>query len=66
MKAIFEYDSVTGQITDKNGLNTYMLGMVPFKNEKESSENSISDIIKLKNAGFTADEIMQMKKLGIA
>lgn len=66
MKAIFEYDSVTGQITDKNGLNTYMLGMVPFENEKESSENSISDIIKLKNAGFTADEIMQMKKLGIA
>jgi len=66
MKAIFEYDSVTGQITDKNGLSTYMLGMAPFESEKESSENSISDIIKLKNAGFTTDEIVQMKKLGIA
>ena len=65
MKALFKYNSATGEIEDCNGLSAFMTGMVPFDNE----ENQVTDIdgmIKLKNAGFTADEIIAMKKAGIA
>lgn len=68
MKAIFEYEKVSGAITDSTGIVVYMAGMIPFEDEeKEASQsNDIDGMIKLKNAGFTAEEIIAMKKAGIA
>lgn len=47
---------------DINGLYVGILGggMIGF--EPESAASSIEDICKLKDTGFTADEIIELKK----
>lgn len=66
MKAIFEYDRNTGMVTDSVGITFCMLGFVPFEDDDASKTTDIDGMIKLKNAGFTAEEIIAMKKAGIA
>ena len=67
MKALFEFNASNGLITDSNGVTAYMLGALPFSEEAEVNQTSdIDDMIKLKNAGFTTEEIIAMKKAGIA
>lgn len=65
MKAIFDYDPVTGMIIDKQNVcvGTYA-GAIPFDEEKQSS--GVDDIIKLKNAGFTAEDIIAIKKVNLS
>lgn len=66
MKVIFEYNSGTGEIKDSAGVSIFMIGMTPFTSEdKEAQSTDIDGMIKLKNAGFTAEEIIEMKKAGI-
>jgi hypothetical protein len=68
MKAIFEYCKETGEIKDKNGLAIFLMGAEPFEPEsgapKESS-STIDGILKLKSAGFTAEEIILMNNSGM-
>ena len=64
MKKYLEYDPVSGAITDaKNSFVTTMLGFSPV--EIEPSSTSIDDMIKLKNSGFTAEEVIQIKKANL-
>jgi len=54
------YDPATGNITDGKGtMVTNMPGFVPVAVEEKSG---VDDLIKLKNAGFTAEEIIALKK----
>ena len=66
MKVIVEYNAVTGEIKDAAGGAVFLCGMIPFDEIEQAQVNDIDGMIKLKNAGFTADEIIAMKKAGIA
>lgn len=58
-----EYDKATGQITDPNTNCTISTWMGLEGSEvKEQKTSDVSELVKLKDAGFTADEIMQMKR----
>ena len=60
-----EYDPVTGYITDKTGiLVSTMVGFIPV-DVKDESTTSIDDMIKLKNSGFTAEEVIAIKKANL-
>ena len=63
MKVIFDYNEATGFITGKNGMTVYMMGMLPFESEPQSSK--VDDLVKLKAAGFTAEEIVLLNHSGI-
>lgn len=57
-KVILEYNKETGSFFDRNGalIGTY-LGAVPFDNQTD-----VDALVKLKNAGFSADEIIELKR----
>jgi len=60
-----KYDVTTGNITDNNGIPvTTMMGFIPIVFEDEKS-TSIDDMIKLKNSGFTAEEVIAIKKANL-
>ena len=62
-KAYLNYDPLTGIITDVSGnIVTTMSGYVPVTIDDSSS---VDEMIKLKNAGFTAQEIIEMRKAGL-
>lgn len=62
-KQYLEYDVLTGNITDKSGAIVFSaIGFIPI--EVESSA-SIDDMIKLKNSGFTAEEVIAIKKANL-
>ena len=60
-----KYDELTGQIIDAN--NILVINMVGFAGIeiKEESSTSIDDMIKLKNSGFTAEEVIAIKKANL-
>ena len=62
-KVIANYDPATGLITDDAGLGVTMIGMA-FKDFEEKKDNTDS-IIKLKNAGFDAKDIIEIVKSGL-
>ena len=64
MKVTLEYDVVTGTITDKLGIivGTYC-GLTSLDDEQSST--SVDDMIKLKNSGFTAEEVIAIKKANL-
>ena len=60
-----KYDPVSGMITDSsNTLVTTLCGFGPVDIE-EQSNTSIDDMIKLKNSGFTAEEVIAIKKANL-
>jgi hypothetical protein len=65
MRFTVDYNKDTGELRDANG---FLLNIGPgleiasFEDEKKEST---SNLVKLKDAGFTADEIMQMKREGL-
>lgn len=68
MKIQVEYDPATGQMSDPtNGaLLTSWTGLSHLEvKEQEAKESNVADLAKLKSAGFTAEEIMQMKREGL-
>jgi hypothetical protein len=66
MKAIFEFDRDLGMITGKNGTVVHMMGIEPFDEPDEApSRSTIDDLVKLKAAGFTAEEIVLLNNSGI-
>ena len=60
-----KYDEISGQITDANGsfLHT-ATGFIGIEIDAESI-SSVDEMIKLKNAGFTAQDIIEIKKAGL-
>jgi len=55
-----KYDEETGNITDNNGtLVTVMLG---FGGIEIKDSGGVDDLCKLKNAGFTAEEMIDLKR----
>lgn len=69
-KVTVMYTSETGEIHDVNGLYLCNAGVglaLPEDSEKQSDtgKSKVSDLAALKGAGFTADEIMQMKREGL-
>jgi len=57
------YEQSTGNVTDKNGIHVgCYLGLVPVESEQQESQTSdIDAVIKLKNAGFTCEEILKLR-----
>lgn len=63
-KQYLEYDVATGNIIDGTGLIVFTAtGFKPVALEKDST--SIDDMIKLKNSGFTAEEVIAIKKANL-
>ena len=64
MKVVVEYDPVTGTISDNEG--TYIGCWVGLKHFEEGLSNSgVEVLIKLKDAGYTAEEVVQLKMGGL-
>ena len=63
MKVILNYDELTGNITDSKGVYLFMYGGLSYDSVDDMT--SIDEMIKLKNAGFTAQEIIEMRKAGL-
>ncbi len=65
-KQYLEYNPVSGEIKDNLGsLVATMPGWVPVEVETEAKTTSVDDMIKLKNYGFTADEVIAIKKANL-
>jgi len=59
-----KYDPISGMITDaSNTLVTTLCGFGPVDIEEQGT--SIDDMIKLKNSGFTAEEVIAIKKANL-
>lgn len=66
MKVILNYDDETGQITDRSGqiLITWLnLRYEPVLETVSATE--INDLVKLKEAGFTVEELVNMRDRGL-
>ena len=63
-KQYSKYDPLTGFIRDASNMQVgaAIPGMQPVTMDEHST---VDDIIKLKNAGFTADDIIAIKKANI-
>ena len=63
-KYYLEYDPASGVILDNTGcLVSTNPGFKPV--QLETNGGGTENIIKLKDAGFTAEEIIQLKKAGL-
>ena len=61
MKVILEYDPATGNIMDKDGLAIHCFPCLNYEEVPEKN-TAVADLIKLKNSGFTAEEVIAIKK----
>ena len=61
-KITLNYDEVTGQATDANGM---FIGSFIGAVSVEQGTIELSKLIKLKDAGFDTDEIIKMHKEGL-
>lgn len=59
-----EYNESTGNIYDSNKL--LVCNMPGFTGIEIKESSDVDNLIKLKNARFTAEEIIQIKKAGLA
>ena len=62
-KIILSFDDTTGFVYDANGL--YIGSNLQLKSFEVTDEKSgvpIDDLVKLRNAGFTTEEIIELKR----
>ena len=62
-KIVLSYDDTTGFVYDAN--ETYIgsnLTLKPFEITEEKSGVAIDDLVKLRNAGFSTEEIIELKR----
>ena len=63
MKVIAEYNSETGMIADMHGAEFFIGPLIEFIYASDSTKsNNIENLVKLKNAGFTTDEIVELSR----
>lgn len=63
-KVIVEYNESNGELTDAKGMVVgNWMGLDSFP--EQEPETGLRDLIKLKDAGFTADDIVAMKEGGV-
>jgi len=64
IKVTLDYDEISGSLYDNNG--TIIVAWPGLISSKEDGAKSsiVNDMKELKAAGFTAEEIMQMKREG--
>ncbi len=61
-KVLLDYEPSTGQIQTKEGLYVgVQLGLSEFT----ESNTLVDSLIKLKNAGFSADEMIELNRKGL-
>lgn len=65
MKLTLEYDSMTGNLYDNGILVATIPTNMTFSDNAKKEQSSTKDLVSLKGTGFTADEIMQMKREGL-
>lgn len=66
MKVIVNYDDVTGQITDESGQIVGAWFDLRYEPVLETvSATEINDLVKLKEAGFTVEELVNMRDGGL-
>ena len=62
-KIVLEYDASTGFVYDS--VNCYIgtnLSLKPFEDHDGDRSVPIDDLVKLRNAGFTTEEIIELKR----
>lgn len=64
-KVIVEYDESTGQICDAIGTPIFTWPGLQHFGEAQDSGVSVRDVIKLKEGGFSAEEIVTMRDGGV-
>lgn len=64
MKIQLNYNPATGQITDNNSVMLFSWpGLDDHAvNESEAKATDIDELIKLKNAGFDTDDLVELRK----
>ena len=55
-----KYDELSGEITDGNG--GFVTTMLGFTGIEIKESGGVDDLCKLKNAGFTAEEMIDLKR----
>lgn len=68
MKTVtIKYDEITGNVYDTTGamVCTMPIGLFFPDEVSINSKSPVEEMAKLKGSGFTADEIMQMKREGL-
>jgi hypothetical protein len=61
-----KYDPTSGNITDDTGMMVACYpGAAPLSIDEKPESTSIDDMIKLKNSGFTAEEVIAIKKANL-
>ena len=61
-----KYDPVSGNITDnENVLIASFMGYAPVAINDKPESTYIDDMIKLKNSGFTDEEVIAIKKANL-
>lgn len=61
MKVVLNYDPTTGHLTDKDGGYIYQLAGIKYEDFENKSGIEVNELIKLKEAGFTVEEITHLK-----
>lgn len=66
MKVILNYDPATGQISDANGQSISCWFDLRYEPVLETvSTTEVNDLVKLKEAGFTTEEMVNLRDRGL-
>lgn len=63
MKITLNYDPTTGQVTDNNG--AIIVTWMGLQDQQAEPEISVENLVELKKAGFSTDEIVELRKKDI-
>jgi hypothetical protein len=62
-KIVLELDDTNNMVYDANSMYVgCLIGIKPFDATDEQRGVPIDDLVKLRNAGFTTDEIIELKR----
>ncbi len=66
LKVVLNYDPATGSISDKLGCHIFNWMNLAYDEVPQSnSTTEINDLIKLKESGFTVEEITSLRDRGL-